>query len=35
MRKDYIKKIVKILSLANLWTLDQIYQFAVNMTKEA
>lgn len=33
MRKHYLKKIFKILSKADLWTLDQIYQFAVNMTK--
>lgn len=34
MRKEYIKKIFKVLSSANLWTLEQVYRFAVNMTKE-
>lgn len=35
MRKDYIKKIFKILPSANLWTLEQVYRCAVNITKEA
>ncbi len=31
----YLKKIFKVLSsVNNVWVLDQIYQFAVNMTKE-
>lgn len=34
MRNSYLKKIFKILSSADMWTLNQIYQFAVNMTKE-
>ncbi len=34
MRTSYMKKIFKILTSADLWTLKQIYQFAVNMTKE-
>lgn len=34
MRKRYIKKIFKILSSANLWTLEQIYRACVNVTKE-
>ncbi len=35
MRKKYLKKIFKILSSVNsVWVLDQIYQFAVNMTRE-
>lgn len=33
-RTHYIKKIFKILSCADLWTLNQIYQFAISMTKE-
>ncbi len=35
MRKKYLKKIFKVLSsVNNEWILDQIYRFAVNMTKE-
>lgn len=34
MRKDYIKKIFKILSSANLWTLEQVYRVCVNITRE-
>lgn len=33
MRKHYLKKIFKILSKADLWTLEQIYRAAVNITK--
>ena len=33
MKKRYIKKIFKVLARINdVWVLDQIYQFAVNMT---
>ena len=32
-RKRYIQKILKILKICDLWTLDQIYRVAVNITK--
>lgn len=34
MKKQYIKKIFKMLLSADLWTLEQIYRVLVNITKE-
>ncbi len=35
MRKEYVKKIFKILvSVDNVWILEQIYRCAVNITKD-
>lgn len=33
-KREYIKKIVKILNETDLWILEVIYRFTVNMTKE-
>ena len=33
-KRAYIKKIVKILNETDLWILEVIYRFTVNMTKE-
>lgn len=30
---EYFNKIFQILQVADLWTVDQIYRFSVNMTK--
>lgn len=35
MKREYLKKIFKILSQVNdVWILEQVYKFAVNITKE-
>lgn len=35
MKRDYIKKIFKILALVDdTWILNEVYQFAVNMTRQ-
>ena len=34
-KREYIKKIVKILNETDLWILEVIYRFTVNMTKES
>ena len=34
MKQEYLKKIFKILSAVNdVWILEQIFKFAVNMTR--
>lgn len=33
-KRAYIKKIFKILNETDLWLLEAIYRFTVNMTKE-
>lgn len=35
MKREYLKKIFKILSMVNdMWVLEQIYRCAVNITRE-
>lgn len=35
MKRAYLKKIFKILSAVDsVWVLEQVYHFAVNMTRE-
>lgn len=35
MKKEYLKKIFKILSMVNdTWVLEQVYRCAVNITKQ-
>ncbi len=35
MKREYLKKIFKILSqVDDVWILEQIYKFSVEMTKE-
>ena len=32
-RKNYYKKIFQIIETADLWVVDQVYRFCVNITK--